>query len=227
MKNSNSKTRCKTRKSKTRKSKTRRKKIDYNSRDGIATTVWGPLAWSLLHIVSVNFPPRPSEDDKDTYFNFVMNMFKVLPCGACRRNIITNLAASNFTREKSMESRETFARAIWRLHNTVNAMTGKPSMSYKPMRDRLELFRAVCTKPSKKKSKSKRKLEGGCTRPRSYVRSKSRIVVVPVSECDEKEDSLQVSARCYREKIKRTKKSKRSRNERQSKKQQRSKSKGQ
>ena len=56
---------------KTRKCKatTRRKKIvfnasDYQSNDGMLTTVWGPPMWHYLHTMSFNYPVEPKPDDK-------------------------------------------------------------------------------------------------------------------------------------------------------------------
>ena len=35
---------------------------DYNSGDGMMTSVWGPATWLLLHTMSFNYPVEPSED---------------------------------------------------------------------------------------------------------------------------------------------------------------------
>ena len=44
---------------------------DFNSGDGFQTSVWGPITWTSLHIISFNYPVAPSEDDKKTYGVFV------------------------------------------------------------------------------------------------------------------------------------------------------------
>ena len=41
---------------------------DYNSKDGMLTTVWGPSLWHSLHTISFNYPTNPtSNKNVDTY----------------------------------------------------------------------------------------------------------------------------------------------------------------
>jgi hypothetical protein len=76
---------------------------DYNSRDGMQTATWGPLAWGYLHISSCNFPIRPNRKDpeyesKITQFEERVEAYKTLldgvqgtlPCGHCRTNFTVN-----------------------------------------------------------------------------------------------------------------------------------------
>jgi len=42
-----------------RKTKRVYKKKDYNSNDGMLTSVWGPGAWHYIHSVSFNYPVQP------------------------------------------------------------------------------------------------------------------------------------------------------------------------
>ncbi len=50
---------------------TRRKKRvftkkHFNSGDGMLTAVWGPSLWHFLHIMSLNYPIRPTSDEKNS-----------------------------------------------------------------------------------------------------------------------------------------------------------------
>ena len=76
---------------------------DYNSRDGMQTATWGPLAWGYLHISSCNFPIRPSKQDPEyeskmkqfeeraeAYKTLLKGMQGTLPCGNCRNNFTLN-----------------------------------------------------------------------------------------------------------------------------------------
>ena len=36
-------------------------KKEYNSNDGMLTSVWGPSLWHYLHVVSFNYPVNPSK----------------------------------------------------------------------------------------------------------------------------------------------------------------------
>ena len=42
-------------------------KKDYNNANGMLTSVWGPSFWHVLHTISVNYPVKPSCDDKQHY----------------------------------------------------------------------------------------------------------------------------------------------------------------
>ena len=40
---------------------------EYNSGDGMLTTVWGPSLWHYLHTMSFNYPNQPTKKDKENY----------------------------------------------------------------------------------------------------------------------------------------------------------------
>jgi hypothetical protein len=92
---------------------------DYNSNDGMLTTVWGPGMWHYLHTMSFNYPVSPSEEDKTHYMEFVKSLVYVLPCGKCRKNLRKNFKRAPLTM-KDMASRDTFSRYIYNLHEVVN-----------------------------------------------------------------------------------------------------------
>ena len=47
---------------------------DYNSGDGMLTSVWGPPLWHTLHTISFNYSVKPKKQDKDNYYNFFKNL---------------------------------------------------------------------------------------------------------------------------------------------------------
>ena len=63
---------------------------DYNSGDGMLTSVWGPGLWHYLHTMSFNYPNSPTKEDKHHYRDFVLSLRHVLPCGKCRENLKKN-----------------------------------------------------------------------------------------------------------------------------------------
>jgi hypothetical protein len=67
------------------------KKISMNSGNGFQTTVWGPLLWNFLHIMSFNYPVNPTYEHKVNYRNFILSLVNILPCGKCRENLCKNL----------------------------------------------------------------------------------------------------------------------------------------
>ena len=40
------------------------KNDDYNSNDGILTSIWGPPLWHFLHSMSFNYPNKPTKLQK-------------------------------------------------------------------------------------------------------------------------------------------------------------------
>ena len=116
-------------KSKT-KSKTKSRSVytrkHFKSNDGMLTSVWGPSTWHLLHTMSFNYPVEPSCEDKRHYRDFVCNLQYVLPCGKCRKNLRKNFKKLPLM-WKHMDSRQTFSKYIYNLHEVINTMLKKKS----------------------------------------------------------------------------------------------------
>ena len=90
-------------------------KEDYNSNDGMLTTVWGPGMWHYLHTMSFNYPVNPTCEDKDNYRNFILNLRNTLPCGKCRTNLCKNLKKLPL-KMSYMRSRDVFSKYVYDLH---------------------------------------------------------------------------------------------------------------
>jgi hypothetical protein len=145
---------------------------EYNSGDGMLTTIWGPGLWHYLHTMSFNYPVRPTKDEKKQYKDFVLQLKYVLPCKHCRLNLVKNFEELPLL-NKHMESRYSFSKYIYLLHEHINTMLGKISnLTYDEVRERYEHFRARCTKKITKKEK-------GCTESLYGEKSKCIIKIVP------------------------------------------------
>ena len=167
-------------------------KKDFHSGDGMLTTVWGPSMWHFLHTMSFNYPVAPTQEQKKHYMEFILNLRNVLPCKYCRMNLTNNLATRPL-KMCNMESRDTFSRFIYDLHETVNKMLGKKSgLSYCDVRERYEHFRSRCTQDAPKvfnfkdfyknrtgTRKKGAKHEKGCTEPLYGKKAKCVISIVP------------------------------------------------
>ena len=161
------------------------KKKDYESSDGMLTSVWGPSLWHYLHIMSFNYPIKPTHHEKIKYRELILNLQYTLPCKYCRLNLINNFKTLPLTMSY-MKSRETFSRYIYKLHEVINKMLKKKSgLSYVDVRERYEHFRSRCTKNETRKrifnfnKTSKNKHEMGCTTPLYGKKSKCIIKIVP------------------------------------------------
>lgn len=128
-----------------------------NPKNGFSTFIWGPPTWTLLHMISFNFPLTPSLEEKLKYKIFFLSIGNVLPCKICRKNFKKNLKQANFN-NSVFKNRETFSRFVYNFHNSVNKMLGKPKYkSYAGVKKMYEVFRAGECAPAP------RQKEGGCT----------------------------------------------------------------
>ena len=186
-------------KSKNKTKKYTYKKSDFNSGDGMLTSVWGPSMWHYLHTMSFNYPIKPTNADKKHYKKFILSLQHVLPCKYCRINLKNNFKILPLT-DKDMENRDKFSRYIYNLHETVNKMLGKTSgLSFCDVRERYEHFRSRCTldKPKLlvKKHINKTVKEKGCTEPLYGKKSKCIIKIIPQ---EKKEKTFQMDKKCIK-----------------------------
>ena len=172
---------------------------DYNSNDGMLTSVWGPIFWFFLHTMSFNYPINPTLENKKEYMNFILSMQYILPCKFCRDNLNTNFKKLPITMDV-MKNRNTFSKYIYDLHELINKMLHKKSnLSYEDVRDRFETFRSKCIVEKKRKScKSTKKKHSGCSKSFYGKKSKCVLKIIPY---DKKEKSIQIHKRCKLKKI--------------------------
>ena len=146
---------------------------EYNSGDGMLTSVWGPSLWHYLHTMSFNYPNNPTKETKKHYKNFILNLKYVLPCSHCRNNLKKNFQIVPLT-NVCLKNRLNFSNYIYRLHEHINTMLNKKSnLSYEEVRERYEHFRARCNNVIKLKK------ENGCTESLYGEKSKCIIKIVP------------------------------------------------
>jgi len=195
------------------KAKTRSKRVfkknDFYSGDGMVTKIWGPVAWTLLHTISFNYPVNPTVEQKHQYRDFILSLQDVLPCGTCRKNLKTNFKQLPLNM-CHMDSRDTFSRYIYNLHELVNRMLKKKSgLTYCDVRERYEHFRSRCTHDKPKlypnfvkvddhednKSVSAINSEKGCVEPLYGKKSKCIIKIVPQ---EEKGQAMQIDKKCIK-----------------------------
>ena len=181
---------------------------DYNSNDGMLTSVWGPGMWHYLHTMSFNYPVNPTKQDKMHYFSFMWSLRYVLPCGKCRANLRENYKKLPLTM-KHMKNRESFSRYVFDLHELINTMLHKTSgLTYEVIRERYEHFRSRCTISTKKnRNKTQKRVhfakkatvvkEAGCTDPLYGEKSKCILQIVPqTTKCE----TLRIDKECVKQK---------------------------
>jgi len=184
---------------KQKKSKDRFTRKQYNSGDGMLTSVWGPSIWHYLHTMSFNYPINPTAEDKKYYTQFIKNLQYTLPCKHCRINLKNNFKSLPL-RMCHMKDRGTFSRYIYNLHETINKMLNKKSgLTYCNIRERYENFRSRCVVENPKIFKFKKtRKESGCTEPMYGKKAKCVIKIVPE---DNKCNTFQMDKTCIKNKI--------------------------
>ena len=173
-------------------------KKHYMSGDGMLTAVWGPSLWHYLHIMSFNYPTKPTNNHKKYYKQFILNLQFTLPCKHCRENLKKNLKYFPI-KACHLKDRETFSRYIFQLHERINKQLGKVSgLLYCDIRERYEHFRSRCSKKEVSLFKFTRKKHSGCTESLYGKKAKCLIKIVPQSS---RMKTLSIDKKC----LKRTK----------------------
>jgi hypothetical protein len=167
---------------------------DYNSGDGMMTSVWGPAMWLFLHTMSFNYPVNPTEEQQKHYYKFFKNIQNILPCKYCRDNYKENLKTHKLNKAV-MKNRDSLSRWVYEIHEIINKKLGKVSgLTYEQVRDRFEHFRSRCVSEPKNMV-----IEKGCTEPLYGVKSKCIINIVPK---DKKTESFIMDPKCVLKKSK-------------------------
>jgi len=178
---------------------------DYTSGDGFQTAIWGPSLWFTMHVISFNYPVRPTNADKKRYAEWLVTTGKILPCKYCRDNFAKNLRTAGFFKRSPspFANREAFSRLVWRVHDKVNKMLGKPpSPPYEEVRAQYEKFRSRCLAPAEVERLLQRQHEAGCTEPVfSGAKARCRIQILPRDDATVPSQALVVDERCQYRRI--------------------------
>ena len=156
------------------------------------TSIFGPVFWMAIHLVSFNYPPHPTPSQRHAYRQWLLATGEILPCRYCRENFRANLERAGMC-DEVFASRDTFSRFCYRLHEVVNQMLGKvSSVTYEQVRDRYEAFRAGCAAAT---PAPRAGVERGCVAP-LYERVKGRCVIHVTPHDAHDGPSLVVDPKC-------------------------------
>ena len=87
---------------------------------------WGPTGWKFLHAVTFTYPETPSALEKEQYRTFFEAVQHVLPCSLCRNHLADNYKKYPI----ELDSTRTLSEWLVRIHNHVNAQSGKRQWLY-------------------------------------------------------------------------------------------------
>lgn len=173
-------------------------KNDYNSGDGMMTSIWGPPLWHSLHAISFNYPINPTNEQKHQYFNFYNSLQYILPCKFCRENLVKNMDKLPLDIDV-FKNRESLSRYVYKLHELINKLLDKKSgLSYDDVRDRYEHFRSRCLDNPKNIKQYELKKEKGCTEPLYGIKSKCILNIVPKNN---RQSTFKIDPKCELKRI--------------------------
>lgn len=167
------------------------------SKQGFQTAVWGPPMWFTLHIISFNYPLKPSKEDKKNYKSFFDSLDNILPCKACRENLRENKKNTNYGMHV-FKNRRSLSYWVYQLHEEVNKLLGKESkLKYEDIVPMYEILRAKC--------KTMKKTHEGCIDPTLYgTKSYCNLMIMPRKHSLKKaklfgksKDTINMSPYCF------------------------------
>jgi hypothetical protein len=96
---------------------------------GLGPDVWGPHGWKFIHFISLGYPRKPTDDDKNNYKNFFNMIPNILPCSICSNHFKENLIKHPLT-DDIMNDRIKLLNWSIDMHNEVNLITNKQIIDY-------------------------------------------------------------------------------------------------
>lgn len=95
---------------------------------GMSPAVWGPIFWTTMHIVSLGYPQKPSEEEKAGAAAFYNSLASVIPCPICKTHYRKFLKSTPV--ETALNNRHDLIHWVFDLHNNVNTQLGKPKITF-------------------------------------------------------------------------------------------------
>ena len=93
---------------------------------GINAIQWGKEGWHFIHTITLTYPFNPTENDKENYLQFLKSLENVLPCNICAEHFKQNMIKIPPRLDSTIE----FFNWSVDMHNEVNIMNNKPTLTY-------------------------------------------------------------------------------------------------
>ena len=85
--------------------------------------IWGPHLWFSLHTISFNYPLNPTQEERNNFKNFFLNLQEVIPCSICKKNYIRHLKEHPI--DNFLNNKKSLVYWVIDMHNMVNGEIGK------------------------------------------------------------------------------------------------------
>lgn len=103
--------------------------------------VWGSGAWLFLHSITLNYPDKPTIQEKKIYADFFNSLPNILPCEVCRENFKKHI--KKFPIKFFLDSKIDLSKWLVKIHNLTNQDLNKPTVSFNSF---LKLYKNLYSK---------------------------------------------------------------------------------
>lgn len=100
--------------------------------DNINPDYWGPSLWTAIHYIALSYPIKPTPFHKENFRQFFVILKDIIPCEKCREHYKANLKKNSL--HQSLESKQSLFNWTVDVHNVVNKIHNKKTISYKEAR---------------------------------------------------------------------------------------------
>jgi hypothetical protein len=101
--------------------------MDFNKTKDISSLKWGPHYWLFLHACAYNYPNNPNSITKRKYYDLIQNMPLFIPDEEMGNRFAALL--DNYPVSPYLDCRESFIIWMHFIHNKINVILGKPTVS--------------------------------------------------------------------------------------------------
>ena len=92
----------------------------------MSPSVWGPIFWNTMHIVTLGYSHAPSKEEQDAATQFFQSLAYVIPCPICKEHYATFLKQT----PPAVRNRNDLINWLFELHNKVNEQLGKRQFTW-------------------------------------------------------------------------------------------------
>lgn len=120
---------------------------------GLITKIWGPALWETLHIITFGYSINPTNEEREQYKQFFLNLGNIIPCKMCRESYMELIISNEGTilTDIVFQNKETLTKWLYNLHNTINDKIGiYYDITYEDIVKKYESYRTVCTQTKDK-----------------------------------------------------------------------------
>jgi len=100
-----------------------------NRRLNVKPSLWGPMTWKMMHVMSESMPETLTADEQTDVTKFFRSLVTILPCQKCREHLALLYDTGYFPQ---VDTKQNIKQSVFKLHNKVSDDLGKPILEKLP-----------------------------------------------------------------------------------------------